>query len=96
MGVYQRMMTKKELKVFADDLQAKYFQGIKEKTFETESETYAQIEIVEWILNAKSHNSFLTPFLGVFSGSYRKVKVTTVLCVLGSIVLFISIPLMGQ
>ena len=63
------MMTKKQLKIFADDLQAKYFQGLKEKSFATESETYAQIEIVEWILNAKSHRTFLTPFFGAFSGS---------------------------
>jgi len=69
MGVYQQMMSKKELKVLADDLQAKYFKGLEEKIFETEAETYAQIEIVEWILNAKSHRTFLTPFFGAFSGS---------------------------
>jgi len=49
-------MTEKQLKIFADDLQAKYFQGLKEKPFETENETYAQIEVVEWILNEKKRS----------------------------------------
>ena len=44
------MMTKKQIKSLSDDLQAKYFQGITEKDFETEAETYAQIEILSWIM----------------------------------------------
>ena len=34
------MMTKRQIKVLSDDLQAKYFQGLTEKTFDSESETF--------------------------------------------------------
>jgi len=49
MGI-STMMSKRLVKSLADDLQAKYFQGIATNDLETEVETYAQIELISWIL----------------------------------------------
>jgi len=68
------MMTKKQLKIFADDLQAKYFQGLKEKSFATENETYAQIEIVEWILNEKKRSIMFSLRLFLLHFLVHKLK----------------------
>jgi len=44
------MMTKKQIQSLSDDLQAKYFQGMATNDLETEAETFAQIEILSWVM----------------------------------------------